>query len=308
MDRKPFVLCTFLVLPFVGFLDQAFATYEMQAIFLILHFCECLKMNLPKTMEELDDVRKGFEGISTEEVMFGCVGALDGYLLLIRTPSRKESTNVRQYFSGHNQQMGLNVQAMVDRNLRFMYASILKCGRSSDYKAYLKSRLFSWIENLPPWYFVVGGNAYVCTEHLLAPLWGAAITTQRMTLTFFLSQLRIRIEMAFGHLITKWRILCSSLEVPLKQCSIVFYACCHLHNYIISEEMESHGQPIDLAYKSQELVLGYFPSDIAIVPASGSILPQKIVQKIQSKYLSCLEINVWQRKFKLQPVSPFFHN
>jgi hypothetical protein len=64
---------------------------------------------LPETMEELDDVRKVFEGISTKEVMSGCVGALDGYLLLIWTPSRNESTNVRQYFRGHYQWMGLNV-------------------------------------------------------------------------------------------------------------------------------------------------------------------------------------------------------
>jgi hypothetical protein len=121
-------------------------------------------MKLPEAMEEFDDVRKGFEGISTEEVMSGCVGALDGYLLLIQTPSRNESTNVRQYFSGHYQQMGLNVQAMVDSKLNFMYAAILKGGRSSDYKAYLESSLFSWIESLPP----------VCTEHLLTPFMGSS--------------------------------------------------------------------------------------------------------------------------------------
>jgi hypothetical protein len=96
-------------------------------------------MHLPKTIEELDDVRKGFEGISTEEVMSSCVGALNGYLLLIQAASRKESTNFRKYFSGHYQQMGLNVQAMVDSKLHFMYAAILKGGWSSDYKAYLKS-------------------------------------------------------------------------------------------------------------------------------------------------------------------------
>jgi hypothetical protein len=54
-----------------------------------------------------------------------------------------------QYFSGHYQWMGLNVLAMVDSKLCFMYAANLKSGRSSDYKAYLKSSLFSWIESLP---------------------------------------------------------------------------------------------------------------------------------------------------------------
>jgi hypothetical protein len=105
---------------------------------------------------------KGFQGISTEAVMSSFWGALGGYWLLIWTPSRKASTNVRQYFSGHYQWMGLNVQAMV-------YASILKGRRSSVYKAYLKSSLFSWIESLPPWYFIFGNNACVGTDHLLAP-------------------------------------------------------------------------------------------------------------------------------------------
>jgi len=150
--------------------------------------CKKLQMRLPESLEELEAVRKGFEEKSTEGVMSGCIGALDGYLHLIRTPSRKESLNVRQYFSGHYQRMGLNVQAMVDSKLRFMYAAILKGGRSSDYKSYLKSSLMSWIESLPPWYFVAGDNAYVCTEHLLTPFMGSSCyNTENNTYSFFLS-------------------------------------------------------------------------------------------------------------------------
>jgi len=105
--------------------------------------------------------------------MSGCIGALDGLLLLIQAPSREEASNAQQFFSGHYQQMGLNVQALVDSNLRFLYAGILKGGRSRDYKAYMKSILMSWIESLPPWFFVAGDNAYLCTEHLLIPFMGS---------------------------------------------------------------------------------------------------------------------------------------
>ena len=69
-------------------------TCEIQAIFIRPTFfcllckcllaivnCECLMMYLPKTMEELEDIRKGFEGISIEEVTSGCFGVLDGHLL-----------------------------------------------------------------------------------------------------------------------------------------------------------------------------------------------------------------------------------
>jgi hypothetical protein len=105
--------------------------------------------------------------------MLGCVGALDGLLLMIQTPSRKEASNVRQFFSGHYQGKELNVQALVDSNLQFLYEGILKGGRSSDYKVYMKATLMSWTESLPPWYFVAGDNAYICTEPLLTSFMGS---------------------------------------------------------------------------------------------------------------------------------------
>jgi hypothetical protein len=104
-------------------------TFVMQAIFLwkgiysIVH-CTRHQMVLPRTANKLEDVKKGFESKSTENVMSGCVVALDGILLLIRMPSRREASNVRQFFSGHYQWMGLNVQAVLVSKLRFMFAAI----------------------------------------------------------------------------------------------------------------------------------------------------------------------------------------
>ncbi len=73
-----------------------------------------------------------------------------------------------------------------------MYAGILKVGRSSEYKAYMKSTLMSWIESLPPWYFAADDNAYVCTEHLLTPFMGSDhFNPVNDSYNFFLSQLRV---------------------------------------------------------------------------------------------------------------------
>jgi hypothetical protein len=188
--------------------------------------CKELQITLPNTQDELDEVLEGFKSKSIEEVMSGCVGALDGLLLLICTPTREEAPNVQIYHSGHYQRMGLNVQAMVDANLRFMYLAVLAGGRSSDVQAYRKSKLKNWIESLPPWYFVAGDNAYVCTEHLLTPFCGSSRSLPEYdAYNFFLSQMRIRVEMAFGMLVTKWRILRASLEVPLAQSSQILIAC-----------------------------------------------------------------------------------
>jgi hypothetical protein len=262
-----------------------------------------LEMNLPRTFEALDELRRGFELKSTEEVMSGCIGALDGMLLLIRTPTRKEAMNVRQFFSGHYQRMGLNVQALVDSKLRFLYAGILKGGRSSDYKSYMQSRLMSWIESLPPWYFVAGDNAYVCTEHLLTPFMGSnRLNPDNDSYNFFLSQLRICVEMAFGRLVSKWRILRAPLEVPLSKCASVFQACCQLHNFCIDEMVNDSGEAtrIETVYSNDDTIFGYIPSDVSNAPASGSILRQKLVQKIASKSLSRPELNIKRRTFEDQ--------
>jgi len=70
----------------------------------IIH-CTRLQMILPRTTNELEDVKKGFESKSTENIMSGCVGALDGFLLLIRMPSQREfsagiTRNWRNHFQG----------------------------------------------------------------------------------------------------------------------------------------------------------------------------------------------------------------
>ncbi len=103
--------------------------------------------------------------------------------------------------------------------------------------------------------------------------------------------------MAFGRLLTKWQILRSALEVPLAQCGIVFKACCHLHNFIIDKQIDCQ-EGIEIAYENGGTVLGYVPCDIDSAPSSGSILQQKLIQKIQSKSLSRLELNLRRRKFE----------
>ena len=60
---------------------------------------------------------------------------------------------------------------------------------------------------MPDDFFLVGDNAYPLSDKLLIPFSGATKhRTYCRTYNFYLSQLRIRIEMAFGRLSTKWRI------------------------------------------------------------------------------------------------------
>jgi len=51
----------------------------------------------------LDEAAQGFELLSSQAAIKGCVACLDVYLLQIKVPSSSETGNVNEYFSGHYQ-------------------------------------------------------------------------------------------------------------------------------------------------------------------------------------------------------------
>ena len=92
------------------------------------------------------------------------------------------------------------------------------------------------VEALPRTRYVVGDNAYTPTEHVLVPFSGSEKDDHdKDCYNFYLSQMRIRIEMAFGRLVSKWRVLKSPLNVALKNATRMIYCCTILHNFCISE-------------------------------------------------------------------------
>jgi DDE superfamily endonuclease len=104
----------------------------------------------------------------------------------------------------------------------------------ADSLAHSSGDLPELIESLPLNCIVVGDNAYMPTERLLTPYCGAdGLDFDNATFNFFLSQLRIRIEMCFALLTTKWRILRKHQEGSLETITKVIEACLKLHNYII---------------------------------------------------------------------------
>ena len=55
---------------------------------------------------------------------------------------------------------------------------------------------------------------------------------------FYLSQQRIRIQMAFGRLTTKWKIFRRNLNFSTNYNSKIIEAACKLHNYVLNEDNE----------------------------------------------------------------------
>jgi len=88
-------------------------------------------------------------------------------LLQIKVPAKTETGNVKAYFSGHYQTYGINVQAACDHQCRFVYAVLAVPGSANDIAAYRKTRINEMVQNLPIRKFVIGDNAYMCSETLL---------------------------------------------------------------------------------------------------------------------------------------------
>ena len=200
---------------------------------------EKLTIRLPSSHEEWETKRRGFVNIGATILYHGCVAAVDGFFQSCKCPGRNEVTNVRSYYSGHYESFGVNCQAACDASLAFIYFGIVAPGSTNDNIAFpWAEELYATVRDLPTGTYFVGDAAYPLLETLLIPFTGSQRdNVDNDAFNFYMSQLRIRIEMAFGRLVNKFRILKRPLETKLKKSSKITMACACLHNFVIDEDI-----------------------------------------------------------------------
>ena len=161
---------------------------------------------------------------------------MDGYVLTTQKPS--DVLNPSDYRSGHYQKYGLNVQAMCDTNLRIIFFAVARPGKMNDARAYRKLLgLHSWMNQLDDQYFCSGDSAYPLSNKMLISFSGVdRYEEYNRVYNYCLSQLRIRIEMIFGRLTTKWRIFRSDLDCSTPKNAKIIRVGCKLHNYVINAD------------------------------------------------------------------------
>ncbi|KUF93215.1 hypothetical protein AM588_10009113 [Phytophthora nicotianae] len=200
-----------------------------------------LQLEFPTSEPAQRHAVKAFERLSSSRIMKGCVGAVDGWLCPIRVPPKKEVSRVRSFFSGHYQRYGVNIQACCDHLSRFTAVTCSSPGGTGDAVAFLKWRLSAIVKNLPKGLYIVGDNAYTNTNQLLIPFPRPRITSSAHDSYYFhLSQLRIRIEMAFGLLVCKLRVFKAPLEISFKRVPRTILAACILHNWCINQRLREN--------------------------------------------------------------------
>jgi hypothetical protein len=212
------------------------ATYKAFDDFVnAVNTCPELDINFPQSPAEWKVVNDGFSAKSSDGIMQGCVGAIDGYFQRIQTPFKKEVGNVQSYYSGHYESHGVNCQACVSSDLAFMYFGMVSPGSTNDNVSYpLAAGLRDTVEQLPPGLYCVADAAYTLHENLMIPFTGMERNDPAHdAFNFYMSQLRIRVEMAFGRLTNKFRILKGCMLGSLDRISAIVMACARLHNYVI---------------------------------------------------------------------------
>ena len=237
-----------------------------------------LDINFPNSPEEWREVNDGFKAKSSDQIMEGCVGAIDGYFQRIQTPTKKEVGNVIAYYSGHYESHGVNCQACVRSDLRFMYFGVVAPGSTNDNISYpIASGLRSVVEDLPTGMYCVADAAYTLHENLLIPFTGAdRLDGAHDSFNFYLSQLRIRVEMAFGRLTNKFRILKGCVLGSLDRVSSIIMACARLHNYII--KMDGPNDVFDGLVENGE------DPDFTIVPHPDAPLGMSYLPVVPNEY------------------------
>jgi DDE superfamily endonuclease len=158
-----------------------------------------------------------------------------------------------------------------DASLRFIYAGIGGPGATPDVTAFQVLTINKMEENLPGPYYVVGDAAYIPTDWMMLPYTSLAREEYcKDAYNFYLSQMQISIEIAFGQLTTKWRILCLLLQTHLPKTILIVDVVCRLHNYVINWQKgelasaeDDYGNEDDIVveeHKNAQGMFGYYES------------------------------------------------
>ena len=101
-----------------------------------------------RKFDELQKLAAKWQEVSTAfGLLNGFLGAIDGWLPRTKRPSGVD--NPADYYFGHYQCYGLNVQATCIPDLLFLFFKIAAPGKVNDVRAFSRcADLLQWLENL----------------------------------------------------------------------------------------------------------------------------------------------------------------
>lgn len=215
-----------------------------------IHKCPQFEISYPEGVEEQREIAAGFEAASTPGIR-NCAGAIDGILIWMLKPSLKQAeksgVDQKKFLCGRKHKFGLNCQAVSDCRGRILDISIKYGGASSDCLAFEASDLHRRLEEglmkkdgENERFVLFGDNAYLNSPYMATPFTNVSGDPNRVaedSYNFFHSQLRIRVECAFGMLVQRWGLLRVAMprNLSVQRIIALVIALAKLHNFCISE-------------------------------------------------------------------------
>ena len=122
-----------------------------------------------------------------------------------------------------------------------------------DRQAIKESGLAALVANIPAGYIVIGDCAYQPTEKVISIFGGdLALNKDNDAFNYYASQLRIRIEMAFGLMTRKWGILQRKMMNSLPNVKHIICCIARLHNFVIDERLRTGSASANLRNPTSE--------------------------------------------------------
>ncbi len=104
-----------------------------------------------------------------------------------------------------------------------------------------------------------------------------ALVQKNDNFNFFASQLRIRIEMAFGLMVKKWGILARPLTIKLKSVKTLMFAIAKLHNFCISERLLANRQ--SQVQHNQQMI--FTPTNVAFTRHKAMLRDESALEQFE---------------------------
>lgn len=220
-----------------------------------------IRIKFPRKPSECKAASEAFQNISRPRIQ-GCLGAIDGILIKIHAPNVKNNARYRS----RKGFFGLNVQAVCDASKRIIHLSVKTPGRTNDARAWRQSELYRAMTDgrWPAGYFLVGDAAYGNTETMLSPFTSTQMnkaarlrgdSKREDAFNFYQSQMRIRIECAFGEIVGRWGVLWKPLRHKMERTTQIISCCFKLHNFCVDvreEEMSLETQRARLCNRGEQ--------------------------------------------------------
>ena len=206
----------------------------------------------------LKDIASHF-GERSGGVLNGCIGAIDGWLVRILCPTRKEVKNPGKYMSRKGF-FALNVQVICDKKRRVLWSYIGAKGSSHDSAVLKSSGLYSHLMSLADnlyesGLYIVGDSAYALRGFMICPYDNAKAGSVEDNFNFFQSSQRIHIECTFGEIYRRFGVFWRPLAGSLKDHRYTIEACFRLHNLVVEyrEELKMKGVDVNDDLDDREL-------------------------------------------------------